>query len=89
MAEIEHGTYQGVHFHHKHGEKLCPTCATVDTDRQRAWRVSSGKGKTVHVGTRALAEILRGADPAVALANEIGPQTLAALRKLGAGEQRG
>lgn len=88
MASDIHGTYRGVYFHTSRGEKLCPFCATVDTDRQRAHRISTGKARTIHVTVDAIVRILAGEDADAVLAEENGPQSMTAFRRL-AGERRG
>lgn len=89
MAEVEHGTSRGVAAHTRRREHLCLSCAAYEVDKGRAYRVRTGRAKAIQLSVAAVARILRGVDPAEALAGEVGPKTLDALLGYRAGEQRG
>lgn len=88
MADDIHGTTLGVSRHYEAGEHLCPACAAHDCDRQRARRITSGKGKEVRISAVAVGLLLEGWPVHQVLAKEIGPLLREALIAK-AGEKRG
>lgn len=89
MADDIHGTSRGVYAHSQQREHLCLPCAAYEVDKGRAWRIRTGRAKEIRLSVLAVGRILSGANAAEVLAGELGPHTFEALRKLGAGEQRG
>lgn len=89
MGEVQHGSHTGIAWHTQRHEPFCLPCAAFSSDKARGYLIGTGKSKLIRVSVLAIARILRGADPDAVLTEELGPQTMTALRRLRAGDQRG